>query len=80
MLDAERYNIMKNQWFCVYLLTLIRRINVIEMILVIEFMRIQNHAVMQTLVSFAKNIFSVYRQTEQLRRLDLSGTLIICHV
>ena len=30
------------------------RINLIEMVLVIEFTRIENHAVMQTLLSFLK--------------------------
>ena len=71
------------------------RINLIEMVLVIEFTRIENHAVMQTLLSFLKmylsycnanfakfcnNIFNIYRQTEPPRQLDLLGTLIVCHV
>ena len=43
--DAERYNIMNNQWFCVYSY---------EMVLVIEFTRIYHHAVMQTLLNVVK--------------------------
>ena len=48
--DAERYNIMNNQWFCAYSY----RIKLIEMVLVIEFTRIYHHAVMQTLLNFVK--------------------------
>ena len=48
--DAERYNIMSYQWFCVYSY----RINSIEMVLVIDFTRIYHHAVMQTLLNFVK--------------------------
>ena len=48
--DAERYNIMNNQWFCGYSY----RINLIEMVSVIEFTRIYHHAVMQTLLNFVK--------------------------
>ena len=48
--DAERDNIMNNQWFCAYSY----RINLIEMISVIEFTRIYHHAVMQTLLNFVK--------------------------
>ena len=48
--DAERYNIMINQWFCGYSY----RINLIEMVSVIEFTRIYHHAVIQTLLNFVK--------------------------
>ena len=48
--DAERYNIMNYQWFCAYSY----RINLIEMISVIDFTRIYHHAVMQTLLNFVK--------------------------
>ena len=48
--DAERYNIMSYQWFCAYSY----RINLIEMVLVIDFTRIYHHAVMQTLLNFVK--------------------------
>ena len=51
--DAEKYNIIINQWFCA-LNAYSYRINGIEMVLVIEFTRIYYHAVMQTLVSFEK--------------------------
>ena len=68
--DAEKYNIMNNQWFCAYYY----RINLIEMVSVIEFTRIYHHAVMQTLLNFVK---IYYRQSETSRRLDLSGTLIV---
>ena len=61
---------MNYQWFCAYTY----RINLIEMISVIEFTRIYHHAVMQTLLNFVK---IYYRQTETSRRLDLSGTLIV---
>ena len=46
MLDAERYNIMNNQWFCAYLPNLI--------VLVVEFTYSFDDAVMQTLASFVK--------------------------
>ena len=49
MFDAERCNIMNNQWFCAYSY----KINLIEMISVIEFTRIYHPAVMQTLLNFA---------------------------
>ena len=48
--DAERYNIINYQWFCAYSY----RINLIEMVLVIEFTRIYHHAVMQTLLNVVK--------------------------
>ena len=48
--DAERYNIMNNQWFCAYSY----RIKLIEMVSVIEFTCIYHHAVMQTLLNFVK--------------------------
>ena len=48
--DAERYNIINYQWFCAYSY----RINLIQMISVIEYTRIYHHAVMQTLLSFVK--------------------------
>ena len=41
---------MNNQWFCAYSY----RINLIEMISVIDFTRIYHHAVMQTLLNFVK--------------------------
>ena len=62
MFDAVRYNIINYQWFCAYSY----KINVIEMVSVIEFTRISHHAVMQSLLS----IIRVYRQTEPPRRLD----------
>ena len=48
--DAERYNIINYQWFCAYSY----RINLIEMVSVIEFTRIYHHAVMQTLLNVVK--------------------------
>ena len=49
--NVERYNIMNHhQWFCAFSY----RINVIEMVSVIEFTRIYHHAVMQTLLNFVK--------------------------
>ena len=39
-----------HQWVCAYSY----RINLIEMVLVIEFTRIYHHAVMQTLLKFVK--------------------------
>ena len=48
--DAERYNIVNYQWFC----ACSYRINLIEMVSVIEFTRIYHHAVMQTLLNFVK--------------------------
>ena len=48
--DAERYNIINYQWFCAYS----SKINLIEMVLVIEFTRNYHHAVMQTLLNFVK--------------------------
>ena len=50
MFDAERYNIMNYQWFCAYTY----KINLIEMVSVIEFACIYHHAVMQTLLNFVK--------------------------
>ena len=48
--DAEKYNIINFEWFCAYSY----RINLIEMVSVIEFTRIYHHAVMQTLLNFVK--------------------------
>ena len=48
--DAEKLNIKNYQWFCAYSY----RINLIEMVLVIDFTRIYHHAVMQTLLNFVK--------------------------
>ena len=48
--DAERYNIINYQWFC----SCSYRINLIEMVSVIEFTRIYHHAVMQTLLNVVK--------------------------
>ena len=48
--NAERYNIINYQWFCAYSY----RINLIEMVSVIEFTRIYHHAVMQTLLNVVK--------------------------
>ena len=49
--NAVKYNIMNHhQWFCAYSY----RINLIEMVSVIEFTRIYHHAVMQTLLNFVK--------------------------
>ena len=48
--DAEKLNIMSYQWFC----ACSNRINLIEMVLVMEFTRIYHHAVMQTLLNFVK--------------------------
>ena len=50
MFDAERYDIINYQWFCGYSY----RINLIQMVSVIEFTRIYHHAVMQTLLNFVK--------------------------
>ena len=50
MFDAERYNIINFEWFCAYSY----RINLIEMVSVIEFACIYHHAVMQTLLNFVK--------------------------
>ena len=44
--DAERYNIMNNEWFCVYLLILI--------VLVIDLTTIFHHGVMHISVRFVK--------------------------
>ena len=49
--DAVKYDIMNyHQWFCAYS----NRINLIQMVSVIEFTRIYHHAVMQTLLNFVK--------------------------
>ena len=48
--DAERYNIINYQWFCAYTY----RINLIQMVSVIEFACIYHPAVMQTLLNFVK--------------------------
>ena len=48
--DAEKYNIINYQWFCAYYY----KINLIEMVLVIEFTCICHHAVMQTLLNVVK--------------------------
>ena len=48
--DAERYNIINYQWFCAYS----NKINLIELVSVIEFTCIYHHAVMQTLLNFVK--------------------------
>ena len=51
LFNAKRYNVMNHhQWFCAYSY----RINLIEMVSVIEFTRIYHHAVMQTLLNFVK--------------------------
>ena len=73
--DAETYNIMKYHWICAYSY----RINLIEMVSVIEFTRIYHHAVMQTLLNFVK-IYLAF--IDRLRHRDdlISGTLIVCQV
>ena len=48
--DAERYNIINYQWFC----ACYYKINLIEMVSVIEFACIYHHAVMQTLLNVVK--------------------------
>ena len=62
--DAVRYNIMNYQWFC----ACSYRINLIEMVLVIEFTRIYHHVVMQTLLKFVK-IYLAF--IDRLRHRDI---------
>ena len=72
--DAERYNIMNNQWFCAYSY----RINLIEMVSVIEYTRIYHHAVMQTLLNFAiKEVIekcgSCQTQPNNMKQFEIIG-------
>ena len=48
--DAKKYNIINYRWFCAHTY----KINLIALVLVIEFARIYHHAVMQTLLNVVK--------------------------